>query len=380
VLDAGAGSDEVKRVATGSVERIGGRGRASISCSDEQHERETETRDHREAFGIAQGLLEQAGCLGDIDGVGHRVVHGGLRFRASTRIDAEVIDAIREVSVLAPLHNKPALAVIEAAAEAFGAEMPAVAAFDTAYFADLPDEASRYAIPKDLSDRYGIRRFGFHGLAHGDMVRRFQTLRPEVLRPRLITLMLGGGCSVTASFDGSPVDTSMGYTPLEGLVMGTRSGDIDPALPLRLQALTGMSPEDVEDLLNTRSGLLGLSGRSGEMRDLVPAAANGDEDAAFAVEMFCRSARKYVGAYLALLGGADAVIFSGGIGENMPEVRKGICQALEWAGLTLDDGANASASGPEVKIAGRESRIDAWVIRADEAAVIARETVALLTA
>jgi acetate kinase len=341
--------------------------------------RNIETRDHADAFETTYKALDQIGLMDSIDAVGHRVVHGGLRFRTATRIEAGVIEAIREATDLAPLHNRPALAVIEAAQERLGANMPMVACFDTAFFAELPDVASRYAIPKEVSERYGIRRFGFHGLAHGDMVRRFQALRPDVPRPRLITLMLGGGCSATASFDGAPVDTSMGYTPLEGLVMGTRSGDIDPALPLRLQALSGQSAGEIEALLNEGSGLLGLSGRSGEMRDLAPAAASGDQEAAFAIELFCTSVRKYIGAYLAILGSADAIVFGGGIGENMPEVRARICQGFEWAGLQLDAQANGAPNLAEARISTAGSSIDAWVMRVDEAAVIARETAAVLT-
>src|SRR5690606_26170217 len=189
---------------------------------------------------------------------------------------------------------------------------------------------------------------------------------------------LGSGCSVTASFDGLPVDTSMGYTPLEGLVMGTRSGDIDPALPLRLQALSGKGPDEIETLLNKESGLLGLAGQS-EMRDLVSAVEAGDNDARIAVEIFCRSAKKYLGAYLAVLGGADGVIFGGGIGENIPDLRRRICAGLEWAGLVIDAKRNEQTPESDSLISSETSRIDVWVVHVDEAAVIARETVALLT-
>ena len=378
IIDLETGREEVSRVANGAVERIGRQGRMTLRCGDDWHDETITTRDHRDAFDAAYGLLQASGCLDGVEGAGHRVVHGGLRFRYSARIDGDVIAAIREVSDLAPLHNKPSLEVIEAALERCSTDMPQVAAFDTAFFAELPELAARYAIPKDLSERYGIRRFGFHGLAHGYMVQRFQALQPDVLRPRLITLMLGGGCSATASFDGRPLDTSMGYTPLEGLIMGTRSGDLDPALPLRLQALTGKSADEVETLLNTQSGLLGLSGRSGEMRDVVPAEAEGDLDAAFAVEAFCARARKYIGAYMAVLGGADGIVFGGGIGENMPEIRSRICRGFEWAGLVVDDDVNRNGGGPEVQISAAESGIRAWTIHVDEAAVIARETVVLL--
>ena len=378
VMDVEPGSSAITRIANGAVERIGSRGRVSLQYGDSKHDEERETRDHRDAFEAAYGAMAASGCLEGIEAVGHRVVHGGLRFRHSVRIDDEVIAAVREVSDLAPLHNGPALAVIEASLARFPAELPQVAAFDTAYFADLPDVASRYAIPKDLADRFGIRRFGFHGLAHGYMAQRLSDLQPELLRPRVITLMLGGGSSAAASFDCAPLDTSMGYTPLEGLIMGTRSGNIDPALPLRLQALTGKTAGEVEELLNTESGLLGLSGRSGEMRDIVQAAAGNDADAAFALEAFCVSVRKYIGAYMAALGGADAIVFGGGIGENLPEVRARACWGLEWAGLVLDEEANKRTTGIEGLISAQQSAVRVWVMRVDEAAVIARETAALL--
>jgi acetate kinase len=372
------GAEEPVRIAGGSVERIGSRGAVTVIRGEERIAREVDTVDYRSAFGVARELLEEAIGLDGIEAAGHRVVHGGPRFRDSVLIDSGVIDAIRDVSVLAPLHNGPALEVIEAARETFPPSVPMVAAFDTAFFADLPELASRYALPRDLSDRYGIRRFGFHGLAHSDMVRRFGELQPDLARPRVITLQLGSGCSATASISGRPVDTSMGYTPLEGLIMGTRSGDIDPAIPLRLQSLTGLPAGVIEDILNTRSGLLGLSDRSGEMRDLVPAAAAGDAASAFAIEAFCARVKQYVGAYMALLGGADGLVFGGGIGENLPEIRRKVCDGMEWAGIELDDAQNEGASGVEVRISRAGSSVDAWVMRVDEAAVIAREVYELL--
>lgn len=376
MLDVQHDDSEHERVATGQVERIGSTGRAVIEHGGERTEREVTTRDHADAFATAQNLLETAG-LGRIEAVGHRVVHGGLHFREATLVDEGVIEAIREVCDLAPLHNRPALAIIEASRAAFGPSTPMVAAFDTAYFAGLPEVAARYAVPKDLSDRYGIRRFGFHGLAHGDMAQRFKALRPDIARPRLITLQLGGGCSATASIDGAPVDTSMGYTPLEGLVMGTRSGDIDPALPLRLQALTGKPADEIEALLNTDSGLKGLAGHS-EMRDLLPEARAGSPDAALAVDVFCAGVRKYVGAYMAVMGGADGIVFGGGIGENMPEIRRRVCDDMGWCGVILDPEANESAVGKDGRISAADSKVDVRVMRVDEAGVIARETAAAL--
>jgi acetate kinase len=378
VLDVTGDGAVPKRIANGSVERIGDRGMASVIFGEDRIAREVETDGHRTAFSIARELLEESGSLQGIEAIGHRVVHGGPRFRESAAIDDTVVGAIREVSELAPLHNRPALDVIEAARDAFQPPVPMVAAFDTAFFADLPDVSARYALPRDLSEAFGIRRFGFHGLAHRYMVQRFRRLRPDIRKARLITLQLGSGCSATASLDGRPVDTSMGYTPLEGLIMGTRTGDLDPAVPLRLQSLTGKPAAAIEDVLNTRSGLLGLSGRSAEMRDLLPAAEAGDRDSAFAIEAFCTRVRKYIGAYAALLGGMDGIVFGGGIGENLPQIRQRVCEGMQWAGVELDNAANDHPPGSEARISDRASQVDVWVTRVDEAEVIARETFDLL--
>ncbi len=323
-------------------------------------------------------LLDDAGLAKGIEAVGHRVVHGGARFVSPSLIDDDVIGGIEAASELAPLHNKPALAAIDAARTHFGASTPMVATFDTAFFADLPDVAATYALPRDLTQRLGIRRFGFHGLAHRYMVERFRALRPEVQRPRLVTLQLGNGCSATASLDGRPLDTSMGFTPLEGLIMGTRSGDLDPALPLLIAEKEGLSTQEVDALLNTRSGLLGISGRSRDMRDLIEASGKGDAAADLAVRAFCYRVTKYIGSYLAVLGGADAIVFGGGIGEHSIEVRRSVCRALEWAGLQLDEAANAGVGAEDHRISSAGSPMEAWIVHVDEAIVIARDVASCL--
>ena len=375
LLDAtGSG---VRRLAGGIVERVGHSPRLVFSSSEGRIDRDVEAGDHAAAFRQAAGVLAEAGLTPGIGAAGFRVVHGGARFRQPALLDDAVLAAIEAAGVLAPLHNRPALAAVRAAR----AELPAtplVATFDTAYFAGLPEVAAQYALPRDLSARLGIRRFGFHGLAHRYMVERYQALRPEVDKARLITFQLGNGCSATASIDGKAVDTSMGFTPLEGLVMGTRAGDLDPAIPLLLVEREGLPPGRVETILNNQSGLLGLSRRSNDMRDLLQAEAAGDADAALAIDSFCYRARKYLGAYLAVLGGADAVVFGGGIGEHSAAVRGRICSGLEELGLALDASANAEASGGDRRISAPSSRTEAWVVAVDEAAVIARDVVACL--
>jgi acetate kinase len=379
VLDVLSRSEgNMSRVAGGVVERIGGTTATGLSVAENRWESRKPAVDHATAFDLAAGMLEEAGLLAGLGAVGHRVVHGGVRFREPKLISDEVIEAIQAAGDLAPLHNGPALAVIRAAASRFGEEMPMAATFDTAYYASLPEVAARYALPAELSDRLGIRRFGFHGLAHRYMVEQYRVLRPGSSQPRLITLQLGNGCSVTASKDGIPVDTSMGFTPLEGLIMGTRSGDLDPSIPLLLVERQGMPATDVEALLNNRSGLLGLSGRTNDMRDLLAAARRGDADSDLAVRAFCYRAKKYLGAYLAVLGGADAVIFGGGIGQNIPQIRESICDGFEWAGLEIDSTRNRAALQSDQPISSDTSKIEALVIQVDEAVVIARDLMDLL--
>jgi len=304
--------------------------------------------------------------------IGHRIVHGGPRFTGPTLLDSPVIAELDALAELAPLHNGPGVAVIRACRRALGAGMPMVAVFDTAFHSTMPDVASRYAIPGDLAARHGIRRYGFHGISYAYVVARHAILaRRAVDDVKMIALHLGNGCSVAAIRGGRSIDTSMGFTPLEGLVMGTRSGDLDPALVGVLAEREGVGVADVVRWLNERSGLLGVSGRSGDMRDLLEHAGD-DPRARFAVDLFCYRARKYVGAYLAALGGADTIVFTGGIGEHAAPVRARICEGLEWAGVDLDPDANAARG--DGRITRKGSSVDAWVIATDEERMIARAT------
>jgi acetate kinase len=307
------------------------------------------------------------------------VVHGGDRFVEPTLIDDEVIDAIEGLGELAPLHNEPSLRAIRAVRAALGPSLPMVAVFDTAFHHTLPERAWRYAIPQELAAKHHIRRYGFHGLAHRYMTERYAAITATPLsRVRLVTLQLGNGCSATAVDGGRSVDTSMGLTPLEGLMMGTRCGDVDPSLVGFLARREAADVGEVEGWLNTRSGLVGVSGRSRDMRELLQAEQQGDARAALAVDMFCYRIKKYIGAYLAVLGGADAVVFGGGIGENASEVRARICAGLDWCGLILDQGRNARAVGFEDRISAPEAKVHAYVIPVDEAGLIAGDTVSCL--
>lgn len=379
VEDAATADRCERRLAGGVVDGVGGRAAVKFSTEDgESLRKDAAMADHGEATRRVLDWLDDIELLGSdgIETVGHRVVHGGERFVEPTLIDDEMIAAIEALSDLAPLHNAPALTVIKAARTALGAMVPMVATFDTAFHRSLPERASRYAIPAELAERHGVRRYGFHGLAHRYMVERYAEITATpVEESRLVTLQLGAGCSATAVEGGRSVDTSMGFTPLEGLIMGSRSGDLDPSLAGFLARREGVSAEEVEGWLNTRSGLLGVSEHSGDMRELLEAERQGDIRASLAVEMFCYRVRKYIGAYLAVLGGADAVIFGGGIGENAPAVRARICAGMNWCGLTVDADRNAGAVRSEARISSDGSRLQAYVIPVDEAVIIARDTV-----
>lgn len=377
-------ADSDKRRVRGLMERIGGEAVVTIHRQDGTVRRLTSAlRDMRAAV---DWLVDYVTCVdsgsglssrAELQAVGHRVVHGGERFRSSVRIDADVRHGIEEMIELAPLHNPHNLRGIDAAQRALGDGIPQVAVFDTAFHQTIPEHAYLYAIPYPLYRRHQVRRYGFHGTSHRSVAYRYRTLtgrrREDV---RIITLHLGNGCSACAIVGGESVDTSMGFTPLEGLVMGTRAGDLDAALLDYIGAKEGLSLPQVEAMLNNQSGLLGISGLTNDMRDLLAEAhEHNDRRARLAITMFCYRVRKYIGAYLAAMGGADAVVFAGGIGENAPEIRAQICEGLSWTGLTVDAGANAALTGGQ---AGRmhtaESSLEAWVVPTDEELLIARDT------
>jgi len=380
-----ADQDELEVLASGVVERIG------EATSGLRHEaggkavrRDVAAPDHEAAFGLmvqalAEGPGAAVGSTGQIDAVGHRVVHGGERFAESARIDDEVIAAIEACADLAPLHNPPNLTGIRAAMRLMP-DMPHVAVFDTAFHQTMPPTAFLYAIPYDLYETHRVRRYGFHGTSHRYVaLRAAEVLRRPTDQVNLITAHLGNGCSVAAVRDGRSVDTSMGMTPLEGLVMGTRSGDLDPAVIFHLVRALGMSAGEADDLLNRRSGLLGVSGVSNDMREVTRAAEEGNERAQLALAIFCHRLRKYVGAYTAELGRVHALVFTGGIGENAAHVRQRTCEGLAPLGYVLDAGANAAAADGPRDVASADSPSRILVIPTDEEAMIARDTARIAT-
>ena len=363
-------------VARGIIERFGDAAAVRFDATGRPPLRATERiPDH--ATGIRRVVDWVSETAGRPEAVGHRIVHGGARFVAPAIIDDDVLATIDELTPLAPLHNTPGLAGIRAARAVL--DVPMVAVFDTAFHATLPEHARAYAIPRDLAERHGIRRYGFHGLSYRSVVARYAAITAvPIERTRLIVLHLGNGASIAAVAGGRSLDTSMGLTPLEGLVMGTRSGDLDPAIVAHLARAEGVTAERVDGWLNERSGLLGLSGRSADVRELLAAEAT-DARARLALDVFCYRARKYIGAYLAVLGGADAVIFTGGIGEHAPEIRARICEGLDWCGLTLDASRNADARADEARISRHDAGLAVWVIPTDEERVIAEDTLACVT-
>jgi acetate kinase len=316
----------------------------------------------------------------DVHAVGHRVVHGGEVFKESTLIDDRVLKGIEDCIDLAPLHNPNNIKGIIAARDLFGSGIPQVAVFDTAFHHSIPEQAYLYAIPYHLYRRHRIRRYGFHGTSHRYVAFRYRALRNlSREQTNIISFHLGNGCSAAAIKAGSPIDTSMGMTPLEGLVMGTRSGDLDPAIVGVIARKEGMSASEVDSLLNTQSGLLGLSGLTNDMRELqAELKEHDDRRVRLAIEIFCYRARKYIGAYLAVMGGADAIVFTGGIGENSPDVRARICAGMEWAGLHIDPKKNQDTVGREGMISTEDSKLLAYAIPTDEELLIARDTVRVI--
>ncbi len=307
-----------------------------------------------------------------IDVVAHRIVHGG-RFAETRLIDGEVEREVERFAALAPLHNPPALDCLRMTRAALGPDIPQYAVFDTAFFHDLPPAASQYPLPPQLSRDRELRRYGFHGSAHRAMWRAWQALRPDLSGGgRVISLQLGAGCSVAAIAQGRAIDTSMGFTPLEGLMMATRCGDIDAGLLIHLQRAAGLDADALERLLTHESGLAGVSGIGGDMRDLL---ASREPRAGLAIDMFCYRARKYIGAYIAALGGADAILFGGGIGEHSPEVRRRILHGLGGLGIAFDGARNDRATGGAARIDADGSAVALHVITVDEAGELAVEAI-----
>jgi acetate kinase len=372
--------------ARGVIERIGSQALVSIQSGDKPPLKEATTlRDHHAALDYVvrwmiskDSEINNIQSLGDIHAIGHRVVHGAEKFQASVIITDEVLKGIEDCVELAPLHNPANLKGILAARRLFGVGVPQVAVFDTAFHSTMPEVSYLYAIPYQLYRRHRIRRYGFHGTSHRYVAYRYrQILQKKREETNIITLHLGNGCSACAIKNGNSLDTSMGLTPLEGLVMGTRAGDLDSGVIEYISHKEGMSLDEIDTLLNKESGLLGLSGLTNDMRELIEEESEKqDRRAKLAIDIFCKRVKKYIGAYLAEMNGADAIIFTGGIGENSALIRQRICSDLGWLGLELDETLNhQTQKGKEGVISKTDSRLKVFVIPTNEELLIARDTV-----
>ena len=339
---------------------------------------EGEILEHRAGIEYILGVLisKKYGCIKSLDeigAVGHRVVHGGEKFNESVLINEEVIDMIEECIDLAPLHNPPNLKGIYAILE-FMPGTPQVAVFDTAFHQTLPDYAYFYPLPYSLYEKYNIRRYGFHGTSHRYVSKRVcEFLNVPYESQRIITAHIGNGVSTTAIKNGKSIDTSMGMNPIEGLMMGTRTGDIDPGVITYVMEKEHLGIQDVSTLLNKFSGVLGISGISSDMREIEDAVDNGNERAKLALSMYNYRIKKYIGSYAAVLGGLDILVFTGGVGENMSLMRKAVCENMEYMGIELDDALNESTRSKEAVISKPTSKVKVVVIPTDEELTIAQD-------
>ena len=370
--------------ARGLVSRIGEEGaQIDAQTGDVKQSRQATIPDHGRGLElILESLLDpRTGVvkdLSEVSAVGHRVVHGGSFFSAPALLTQEVIAKIEECAPLAPLHNPPILLGIRESLRMLP-DIPQVAVFDTAFHATIPPQAHVYALPYEYYTDHGVRRYGFHGISFQSVSKRTDAvLGGKLSELKVVIAHLGNGASITAVDRGKSVDTSMGLTPLEGLVMGTRPGDLDPGVILYMMRQLGLSAGDVDRILNKESGLLGVSGISNDMRDVRATAATGDKRCQLALELYSYRLKKYIGAFAAIMGGLDALVFTAGVGENDPEIRAAVCEGLSFLGIELDAEANARLRGVEGDISAAGSRVRVLVVPTDEERLIADETVALV--
>ena len=377
--------DDESVLAQGGVERIGLDG-AFIKVTLPNGEKKVimhDMPDHKEGVNVVFNVLldPEIGALksvDEIDAVGHRIVQGGDKYDKSVLIDKSVEDGIEELCDLAPVHNAGHLKGIRAV-DALMPQTPQVAVFDNAFHSTMPDYAYLYAIPYDLYEKYHVRRYGFHGTSHRYVSKRVcEILGLDVKNSKIITCHIGNGASVSAVQDGKVVDTSMGLTPLAGLMMGSRCGDIDASAVTYLMEKLNMTPHEMSDFLNKKSGVLGISGISSDMRDVESAANKGDKRAALALKMYAYRIKKYIGAYAAAMGGVDAVVFTAGVGENQVDMREEACKDLEFLGIKIDKSVNDTLHGKEAVISTPDSKVKVVVVPTDEEIVIARDTLAIV--
>ena len=371
-------------LARGGVEKIGLVGSfIKHEISGNSVKLEGEILDHQSGIEYILGLLtsKKYGCINsfdEIDAVGHRVVHGGEKFNSSVLITNEVIEMLKECIDLAPLHNPPNLSGI-AAMKAVLPEIPQVGVFDTAFHQSMPPLAYHYAIPHSLYTKYGVRRYGFHGTSHRYVSEKAcEILGLNKNNSRIITCHLGNGSSITAIKDGKSIDTSMGMTPVEGLIMGTRCGDLDAGVLTYIMQREELDVNTANVFINKHCGLIGISGVSSDMREIRQASENGNERAALSIDMMCYKVKKYIGSYIAAMGGLDVLVFTGGIGENADDIRRRIISDMEFMGILFDSDKNSKCHGTEEIISKPESAVTVIVVPTNEELVIARDTLSII--
>ncbi len=374
-------------IAKGNCERIGMDGKISHKTSDGRSQNyDANFPTHAEAFkeilkALTSGTGKVIDDVSEITAVGHRAVHGGEKFACSILLTDEIFDAYDKLSDLAPLHNPPGLVAMKACKAVFGEGTPMVAVFDTAFHQTMPAKAYIYALPYEYYEKYAIRRYGFHGTSHRFVSARLAEIMGKPAKDlKIVTCHLGNGSSITAIDGGKSVDTSMGLTPLEGIAMGTRSGTIDPSIIGVIAEKEQKSIKEVTDMLNKKSGLIGISGISSDQRDLHAAIKEGNKRAKLAVDVQTYQIKKYIGSFAAAMGGLDAVVFTGGIGENDEVVRQMVCENMEFLGIKLDNKRNAEGSRKESLITTDDSKVCVWVVPTDEEMLIARDTKEIVSA
>ena len=393
VVNAGSSSlkyqlidmDNEQVLAKGLCERIGVTGAISHKTADgREYSAETPMPTHSEAFEAVVYALTKSDAkvidsFDEISAIGHRIVQGGSIFPNSCLVTPDVIDKIEKLGALAPLHNPAHVLAIRACIKTFGDKIPQVVVFDTSFHQTMPPKAYMYPLPYEYYEKYGVRKYGAHGKSHRFVSDRVAAIEGKPKKDlKIITCHLGNGCSITAIKDGVCVDTSMGFTPLDGFMMGTRSGTLDPSALTYIAEKEHLSPEDVNTICNKKSGMLGISGISNDNRDICAAAEAGNKRAQLAIEMQRYEILKFVGSYIAAMNGVDAIAFTGGIGENDPELRKSVCDNLSFVGVEIDDAQN-KLRGKEVKISTDNSRVNVYVIPTNEELAIARDTLAIIS-
>lgn len=393
VVNAGSSSlkyqlidmDNEQVLAKGLCERIGVTGAISHKTADgREYSAETPMPTHSEAFEAVVYALTKSDAkvidsFDEISAIGHRIVQGGSIFPNSCLVTPDVIDKIEKLGALAPLHNPAHVLAIRACIKTFGDKIPQVVVFDTSFHQTMPPKAYMYPLPYEYYEKYGVRKYGAHGTSHRFVSDRVAAIEGKPKKDlKIITCHLGNGCSITAVKDGMCIDTSMGFTPLDGFMMGTRSGTLDPSALTYIAEKEHLSPEDVNTICNKKSGMLGISGISNDNRDICAAAEAGNKRAQLAIEMQRYEILKFVGSYIAAMNGVDAIAFTGGIGENDPELRKSVCDNLSFVGVEIDDAQN-KLRGKEVKISTDNSRVNVYVIPTNEELAIARDTLAIIS-